>query len=766
LDVAASGEKMVNYKPEPIDTSKIILTEEYLKLTELIAKNTHETWAQQRIVEGWKYGSQRNDIRKEHPGLVPYEQLPESEKQYDRIISLEVIKTLLALGYRIAGNETTSPTSQLAEDAECDRILQILKKPSEINLTSLLKLRRQTIGIKPLTPDIYRLLGDYILQLGEPLMAYDVIAEGLQHWHDDVRLQQLQALALARSGATHRANAILSQLLNSGHCDAETLGILARTHKDLWRQATTPQEAIRQLRLAENRYEQAYRLTGSYWTGINAATMAMLMGEENQAKTLALQVRQQCLDLLQQRFYSEKYWLIATLGEAALILKEWSEAKDWYSQAVEIGKGRFGDLSSTRSNANSLIQHLQTDQISIDELFKIPRVVVFSGHRIDQSDRPTPRFPPEIEPIIYRTIRERLEKKDARLGYASAACGSDILFLEAILELGGEAHIILPYNKEEFIKNSVDIIPDSDWGQRFNWVMERATETIVASHPKLQETDVLYEYANRLVHGLAKMRAEQLETDFLTLAVWDGKPSNALGGTASAIAYWRNCGYDVEIINTEAILQQRDASLPSQQVAFPAVDFSSQDILFANTDESPEFSRQIMAMLFADVVHYSHLTEDQICPFVQYFLGNVADLIATSNYAPVVKNTWGDALYFVFENVRDAGLLALEVCDRIHSTNWSEKGLPENLSLRIALHAGPVYRHLDPVTEQISYIGTHVSHAARIEPIAPPNRVYASQAFAALAAAEAIADFTCDYVGQTPLAKGYGTFPTYHVRRR
>ncbi|HEY9875096.1 MAG TPA: adenylate/guanylate cyclase domain-containing protein, partial [Candidatus Obscuribacterales bacterium] len=503
------------------------------------------------------------------------------------------------------------------------------------------------------------------------------------------------------------------------------------------------------------------------WTGINAATMAMLMGEEDKAKTLALQVRQQCLDLLSHQFYGEKYWLLATLGEAVLILKEWSEAKDWYNQAVEIGKGRFGDLSSTRRNANCLIQHLQTDEIRIEELFQIPRVVVFSGHMIDQSDRATPRFPAEIEPIVYQTIRERLEKQDARLGYASAACGADILFLEAILELDGEAHIVLPYNKEEFIKNSVDIISDSDWVQRFYRVMERATETIVASHPKLQETEVLYEYANRLVHGLAKMRAEQLETNFLTLAVWDGKPSNALGGTASAIAYWRNCGYEVEIINTEAILQQRDASLPSQQGAeFSAVDFSSEEILPANTDEPPEFSRQIMAMLFADVVHYSHLTEDQIRPFVQHFLGSVADLIATSNYAPVVKNTWGDALYFVFENVRDAGLLALELCDRIHSTNWSEKGLPENLSLRIALHAGPAYRHLDPITGQISYIGTHVSHTARIEPITPPGKVYASQAFAALATAENIGEFTCDYVGQTPLAKGYGTFPTYHIRRR
>ena len=95
-----------------------------------------------------------------------------------------------------------------------------------------------------------------------------------------------------------------------------------------------------------------------------------------------------------------------------------------------------------------------------------------------------------------------------------------------------------------------------------------------------------------------------------------------------------------------------------------------------------------------------------------------------------------------------------------------EKGLPKDLNLRIALHAGPVYSCIDPVIGQPTFTGTHVSRAARMEPITPPGQVYASQPFAALAAAQFVAEFTCDYVGQTPLAKGYGTFPTYHVRRK
>lgn len=95
----------MNYQPQPIDTSHVTLKTEHLKITELLAKNTHELWSTQRLAEGWKYGTQRDDAKKEHPCLVPYEDLPESEKEYDRAISVGVIKTLLALGYRIVEAE-------------------------------------------------------------------------------------------------------------------------------------------------------------------------------------------------------------------------------------------------------------------------------------------------------------------------------------------------------------------------------------------------------------------------------------------------------------------------------------------------------------------------------------------------------------------------------------------------------------------------------------------------------------------------------------
>jgi hypothetical protein len=92
---------MENYTPETIDTSAINLPPELEELVEKLAENNHDHWARQRINEGWRYGQTRNDERKEHPDLVPYDDLPESEKEYDRKTVVEALKAIVALGYEL-----------------------------------------------------------------------------------------------------------------------------------------------------------------------------------------------------------------------------------------------------------------------------------------------------------------------------------------------------------------------------------------------------------------------------------------------------------------------------------------------------------------------------------------------------------------------------------------------------------------------------------------------------------------------------------------
>lgn len=89
------------YKPKPIDTSNVKLPDSLFELTEMIAENVHENWSECRIAAGWVYGETRNDEKKTTPCLVPYSELTEEEKEYDRNTAIQTLKLIVTLGYRI-----------------------------------------------------------------------------------------------------------------------------------------------------------------------------------------------------------------------------------------------------------------------------------------------------------------------------------------------------------------------------------------------------------------------------------------------------------------------------------------------------------------------------------------------------------------------------------------------------------------------------------------------------------------------------------------
>ena len=92
---------MNKYIPSPIDLSEVELPNDINSLVELIAKNVHDVWAKQRIEEGWTYGEVKDSVKKTTPCLVPYEELPEEEKEYDRKTAMETLKLVVKLGYKI-----------------------------------------------------------------------------------------------------------------------------------------------------------------------------------------------------------------------------------------------------------------------------------------------------------------------------------------------------------------------------------------------------------------------------------------------------------------------------------------------------------------------------------------------------------------------------------------------------------------------------------------------------------------------------------------
>lgn len=94
------------YIPQPIDTHEVELSDELREFSEKLAKHVHEVWAQKRIEQGWTRGPIRDEIKKQTPCLIPYEELSEEEKDYDRNTSQETLRLLIKLGYRIVRVET------------------------------------------------------------------------------------------------------------------------------------------------------------------------------------------------------------------------------------------------------------------------------------------------------------------------------------------------------------------------------------------------------------------------------------------------------------------------------------------------------------------------------------------------------------------------------------------------------------------------------------------------------------------------------------
>ena len=138
----------LNYNPKPLDTSQIKLTDDILRLTELLAENAHEVWARERMVQGWKFGPNRDDQQKEHPLLVPYKELPEEEKRYDRDAALETIKIVMSLGYKPKdkgeGGRGVEQNTDL--DDKCKKIIGQLKK-AKLGIAELRRIWEERIPI-------------------------------------------------------------------------------------------------------------------------------------------------------------------------------------------------------------------------------------------------------------------------------------------------------------------------------------------------------------------------------------------------------------------------------------------------------------------------------------------------------------------------------------------------------------------------------------------------------------------------------------------
>ena len=659
----------------------------------------------------------------------------------------------------VKNSDDPSPLPPAGNNAGAEALANVRKKGG-----SLAGLRRLWEGHQHANwaedVAIYRHAVGSALKLGEAFLAYDIAREGLRAFAGDVRLLQLQALALARTGATKRASAILVELREQGQEDEETFGILARTHKDFWMIAPTEEERAHHLRCSLADYLKGYECSGGYYTGINAASMALVAGETEIAQRIANEVRVICEESLAKcgSDSPESYWLQATAAEAALVSGDMDSARLNYTRATTESNPGASEVSRTRSQARFLLKCQEQDEHALDDCFMLPRIGLFTGHMLDRPDRPAPRFPGALEETVRDKIEACLERQDVQVGYSSLACGGDMLFAESVLKRGGEVHIFLPFDIEMFIKYSVRLVPQEGLVERFHHILDSAASVRILNEMGDPDDGAGYDFCNRVIAGAAILKSQFLGMDIAPILLWDGKRGDGGGGTESVRNYWCHAiDQEAEILPMDRFLANAKANglaLPE-----PAPKPAASDA--GPTDRAPQ---EIRAMLFADTVGFSRWPENCIPPFIREFLGRVAPIQEQCDTRPLYVNTWGDAICAVFENVETAGRFALALQKTMRETDWENTDLRRDISIRIGLHAGPVYKCFDPLIGRDTYYGAHVNRAARIEPIAEEGQIFASDAFAALATLTKASDFLCDYAGTRKLAKGAGILSTFLVR--
>jgi class 3 adenylate cyclase len=558
---------------------------------------------------------------------------------------------------------------------------------------------------------------------GELLMAFDLADRALAECPDDLWCKHRAVLALARAGSTGEAARRFVEYGLDGIEDEDVAALAARIAKD---------EAIAAgggFLHAASLYEAIFQRSEGYYPGVNAATLCMLAGEEMRAAELARAARAVL------RGSGESYYAAATEAEIALILGDRETAERALARARELNAGDYSALATTRRQLRLLIGATGDPPELLDALSG-PCVLHFCGHRIGGA-----RFPFEDEDYVAAQIAEQLERLSPGFGYGALANGADILCAEELLRRGAELHVVLPFAREEFVKTSV---ADSgeEWVARFDTCLDRARSVTYATNDAFLGEDILFVYGAELAMGMALERAAWLDAPASQLAVWDGQPTDLAAGTAVDVGRWEATGRRTTIIR------------PPHGHPPPA------------GGASPNGNaRVVRSLIFADVTGFSKLTDEQIPRFNEVGLSVLGRVLRQYGDAIVYRNTWGDALYAVVCDPDTAADCALRLQDTMKSIDFERSGLPGHLALRLGAHIGPVFPTEDPLIGGDAFMGSHVSRTARIEPVTPPGAVYVTDAFAA-ALALAQSDFSCDYVGHMPAAKGYGRFRMYRLRAK
>jgi len=570
------------------------------------------------------------------------------------------------------------------------------------------------------------------LARGDLIAAYDATVSAIAAGDASGTVRHQQVLALARMGDTERAMELFETYGLDTSDDAHERAIGARLLKD---RALAAPAGERQFALdrAFAAYHDIYRGSGDTFPGINAATLALLADRGEEARALAGALLEDAAVA-----GAGDYYMAVTKAEALLILGRTGEVTEALRAEPVRASRDLGARSSSCRQLAMIARHLGLDEAARAALvapLAPPRVLHFCGHMFAADEVAEAPLKAEAGAIM----------AEEQIGFAfgALACGSDLILAETALERGIKVHLVLPFAEQDFLAQSV-LPGGAGWEARYQAVRAAASSTTFASEIEFFGDPAQYGYASRMAMGMSRLRAEHLAGEAIQLAIWDGRPSNGPAGTGADVAAWAEQGGRARILDPGPV--DRDLGRPPPRVR-------------------SLYERNLVAILFTDFKGFSTLSESALPAFWDGVMRIVAEVLDGQEGEVECRNSWGDALYAVTSSAPAAAEIALQLQDRLAHYDYATLGLDGSGGMRIGAHYGPAYRTLDHITGRITFYGTEVSKAARIEPVTPPGAVFVTEPFAAILALEARDRFTCRYVGRIALAKKFGDYPMYRLTR-
>jgi class 3 adenylate cyclase len=387
-------------------------------------------------------------------------------------------------------------------------------------------------------------------------------------------------------------------------------------------------------------------------------------------------------------------------------------------------------------------------------------IMLCAGHRLGGQ-----ACPAELVTALRQEIRGELDRHQAGIGYTSGTAGPELLFAEELLARSGELNLFLPCPVEDFVGQYV-APAGAEWEARFEAVRGAAARVEVSCDERLPGDETLLRFNNQMLQGMARVHAGRIGGHARLLAVWSPAAPAEPGSPADFMDQWPELEH-LSLIDLDD-LDERFNPQPGIRNADIAADLNA---LAMGTS-----TLVVRAIFFADMATYSSIRDDEI-PFLWDFLAEVQQTVEQRATAPILINTWGDAVHAAAETALDLAGYAATLMETIRVTKPSVFGLANRPRFRVALHAGPVYVGLHPLTGRSMIYGHHVNRAARIEAVGSAGEVYASQHFVALLQAEMDAlqhearllgepyrpPYRSDYVGLLDLPKKFGREAVYRI---